>query len=117
MRVLVCGGRDYNDRRAAFAALDRVHAQRGVSCIIEGGARGADRLGADWAADHDVEHIRCPADWTRDGKAAGYRRNERMLRTQRPDLVIAFPGGKGTAHLIALARAAGVTVWEPYRPR
>ena len=114
MRVLVCGGRDYSDRDAAFAALDHVRTKRGVSCIIEGGARGADRLGAEWAELTGVEHIRCPADWARDGRAAGYLRNRSMLVEQHPNLVVALPGGRGTAHMAALARSAGVRVWTPF---
>ena len=36
----------------------------------------------------------------------------RMLEEGRPDLVIAFPGGRGTADLVARARRAGVEVME-----
>jgi predicted Rossmann-fold nucleotide-binding protein len=36
-------------------------------------------------------------------------RNARML-TYKPDLVIAFPGGRGTEDMISQARTAGVTV-------
>jgi hypothetical protein len=34
-----------------------------------------------------------------------------MLKEGHPDLVVAFPGGKGTAGMIALARAAGIPVF------
>ena len=117
MRILVCGGRDFEDAQLAFAALDRIHLKRGVSCVIEGGARGADRLGADWASVNGVANVRCPADWTRHGKSAGFVRNRSMLLTERPDMVVAFPGGRGTAHMVDLARSSGFTVWEPLRPR
>ena len=40
-----------------------------------------------------------------------------MLREGRPDLVVAFPGGKGTAHMVGLARRAGVAVLEAARPQ
>ena len=62
----------------------------GVSRVIHGGCRGADLLGG-WAARRlgiPVEVY--PADWERDGRAAGPRRNERMLREGHPDLVLAF---------------------------
>lgn len=42
MKVIVCGGRDYQDRDAVWAALDKAHAQRPLSMVIHGGARGAD---------------------------------------------------------------------------
>ena len=34
----------------------------------------------------------------------------RMLEEGRPDLVVAFPGRSGTAHMMRIARAAGVAV-------
>jgi hypothetical protein len=53
-----------------------------------------------------------PADWTRHGKAAGPKRNQLMLDKEKPDLVIAFPGGKGTADMVARAKAQGFKVME-----
>jgi predicted Rossmann-fold nucleotide-binding protein len=35
-----------------------------------------------------------------------------MLAEGRPDAVIAFPGGKGTADMVRKARAAGLPVVE-----
>ncbi|HEY2528584.1 MAG TPA: DUF2493 domain-containing protein [Xanthobacteraceae bacterium] len=108
-RVLVCGGRDYQDRTALYAALDRLHAERCFAVVITGGARGADMLAADWAAVRDVATDTYHANW-RFGRKAGPIRNKRMLDEGRPDVVIAFPGGCDTAGVIALARAAGVEV-------
>ena len=109
-RVLVCGGRDYGDRAALFAALDRLHAERRFTMLIAGGARGADTLAAEWANSRGVPAEIYMADWKRQGRAAGPIRNERMLREGKPDLVVAFPGGKGTAGMVALARNATVEV-------
>ncbi len=80
-------------------------------------ARGADLLAAAWARSRGIPARPFPADWNRDGKAAGFLRNVRMLREGRPDLVVAFPGGKGTAHMVGLARRAGVAVLEAARPQ
>jgi len=52
------------------------------------------------------------ADWHLHGKAAGPKRNQRMLDHGRPKRVIAFPGGKGTADMVDRARVAGVDVIE-----
>ena len=49
--------------------------------------------------------------WTRYGNSAGPIRNCEML-LQAPDLVVAFKGGKGTAHMVAVARKKGVKVLE-----
>lgn len=113
MRLLVCGGRDYADGDAVFRALDMARAERGVALVIHGAARGADTLAARWAAARGVPAQAFPADWETHGRAAGHIRNARMLREGRPDGVIAFPGGRGTADMIRQAEAAGVWVWEP----
>lgn len=52
-----------------------------------------------------------PADWERNGRAAGPIRNRQML-DGKPDLVIAFPGGKGTADMVAEAKRRGIAVRE-----
>ena len=45
------------------------------------------------------------ADWDKFGRAAGPIRNAQMLREGKPDLVVAFPGGRGTANMVAQAKA------------
>lgn len=111
MRVLVCGGRDFEDHASLFAELDKL--PRDGLVIIHGGARGADTLAELWAARAGVSRHRFPANWDRDGKAAGPIRNQRMIDRGRPDIVIAFPGGRGTADMIRKAEAAGVPVRRP----
>ena len=108
--ILVCGGRNYNDRRKVYETLD---AQEEPFRIIHGAARGADSLAADYARDRNIPATAYPADWRRHGSSAGYVRNRRMLEEGRPDLVIAFPGGRGTAHMAKTAREAGVPVIRP----
>ncbi|AWN47210.1 hypothetical protein DK419_13510 [Methylobacterium terrae] len=115
LRVLVCGGRDYatKDRRQMLDVAFRLGAlsdERGPLTIIEGGASGADAAAYFWATIWGVDVETFPADWAQDGRAAGPMRNARMLREARPDLVLAFPGGRGTADMVRRARAAGVPV-------
>lgn len=106
-RVLVCGGRDYADREHLFRELDLFHGLWPIETIITGGAAGADRLAGAWALARNVRLQEFPADWSR-GRRAGPERNVRMLAEGRPHLVIHFPGGRGTADMVAKARAAGV---------
>lgn len=116
MRVLVCGGRDYSDLDRVYQVLDGIHYRTPISCIIEGGAKGADYLAARWSAMRNLpDHARFPADWTVHGKAAGPRRNQRMVDEGKPDLVVAFPGGTGTADMVRRAKAAGIEVREVAR--
>lgn len=111
MRILVCGGRDFKDEYLVWQTLEQYYWEyRPEIFIIEGGAKGVDTFAHNFAESHGLERRTFNADWKRFGKAAGYRRNKQMLEEGKPDLVIAFPGGKGTAMMINLAEAAGVKV-------
>lgn len=113
MRVLVTGGRHYADREFLYAALDALHAEHGFRLLIHGGATGADALAQDWAEHRGVVPQAYPADWTKYRKAAGPIRNRQMLDEGKPDLVVAFPGGDGTANMVSIAKRAGVPVIQP----
>ncbi len=78
--------------------------------IIEGGATGTDNAAADFATNNFCKLEVFPADWKQHGRSAGYIRNKQMLFEGKPDLVVAFPGGKGTAMMVDLANRAGVKV-------
>ena len=110
MRVLVCGGREYTDRERVFAVLDAMADQ--IDRLICGGARGADDLAYIWACRRDKSPERYMAEWERYGRRAGPIRNQRMIDEGKPDLVIAFPGGRGTADMVRRARSASITVKE-----
>jgi predicted Rossmann-fold nucleotide-binding protein len=112
MRVLVCGGRNYTDKGRIYAVLDKLHESEGIDLIIQGGAKGADRVANDWAAAYGVQREQYNADWEALGSFAGPARNKWMLEQGQPDLVIAFPGGRGTADMVRKARKAGVEVVE-----
>lgn len=106
VRVLVCGGRDYQDWKKVQEVLGSMK----ISAIIHGKARGADYMAGYYARENGIEEIACPADWNRYGKAAGKRRNAEMLSKHRPDVVVAFPGGYGTADMVKRAEEACLTV-------
>lgn len=106
------GGRDYQDKEFAFHVFDRWRDERGIECIIEGGASGADALAGLWAKENGITLHTVPAEWTL-GKRAGMLRNLKMLVDYNPDVVIAFPGGNGTANMIALAYKHNVPVIHP----
>ncbi len=110
MRVLVCGGRGFTDAKLIASTLDPMHAERPFSTVIHGAAPGADTLAGEWATSRGIPVVAFPADWKGQGRAAGPIRNKRMLDEGRPDLVIAMPGGRGTANMISQAEKAGVAV-------
>ena len=110
-RVLVCGGRSYNDKRRVFEELDTIDATSRINLLIEGGASGADSLARDWAQARRRPVLTCYADWVSLGPKAGPIRNKEMLEWN-PDYVVAFPGGIGTANMVKLAKEAGINVME-----
>lgn len=112
MRVLVCGGRNFQAFEFVYETLDEIHGDGDIDTIIEGGARGADEWARIWAREASVKLITVPADWDSQGKAAGPIRNQRMVDDFKPDLVVAFPGGRGTADMVRRAKAAGIKVMK-----
>src|SRR3990167_6985013 len=106
MRILVCGSRDWPDADMIRHILEQ---QPAGSVIVHGGARGADQMGGNIAKGLGFAVEEYPADWQRNGRAAGYMRNKQMVDS-KPDLVLAFSyrSSKGTAHTIDLARQAGI---------
>jgi len=128
-RLLVCGGRTYSNAVMVYRTLDALHAEHHFTDFIQGGASGADALARDWAITHpEITRWECKATWrdlshpdavikvrasdgVRYDAKAGHRRNTRMLEW-KPDIVVAFPGGDGTANMVDQARAANVEVIE-----
>jgi hypothetical protein len=118
MRVLVTGGRDYDDLASVVGALDDLRERYGRLVVIQGGATGADQFARYWCGRQQSVHmINEPADWKAHGKAAGPIRNQRMIDEHKPDLVLAFDGGRGTADMIRRAETAGIPVQRVNRSR
>jgi hypothetical protein len=106
MRVIVTGGRDYTNRESVVNTLSQLD----ITELAHGGASGADALAAEWARSTGLKVCLYPADWITHGRAAGPIRNQWMLDDFAPDAVVAFPGKRGTAHMISIAKSAGILV-------
>lgn len=120
MRVLVCGSRTFTD----YEKMKRILDGYDITDIIEGEARGADRLAGVYGKDRGIPVHKFPADWDTHGKAAGPIRNKQMLVEGKPDLCIAFLGpvaiseftsglsdskySRGTKNMIDQAVKAGI---------
>lgn len=115
MKIIVCGGRNYLNKEQLEQEMDWIvknyYDPRWEIEIIHGGAKGADTLAGEWATSRNYRVKVFNADWKRFGKSAGPIRNERMLQ-QHPNLVVAFPGGKGTAHMVSIAKRDKLKVIE-----
>lgn len=111
MRLLICGGRDFDDFQMFDRWLRQVIADyEWPGAVISGMAPGADTMAADWAKQRGITVDAFPADWERHGRSAGPIRNQQMLDEGKPDLVLAFPGGRGTSDMVARAKKTGVKV-------
>lgn len=121
MRILVCGGREYTGyeklKRTLYTFVDEAQSKKEEIVFIQGEAKGADFLCKLFVLDELAYHEGVklesyPADWKQYGKAAGGIRNQQMLDEGKPDLVVAFPGGTGTADMVRRAKKAGVEAIE-----
>lgn len=108
--ILVCGSRDLKPSPWVYTNLAaHIHPW---DIVITGGAPGADTIAICFARGIEADVMVFPADWANEGRAAGPKRNARMLAEGKPDFVLAFPGGRGTADMVRRAKAAGVPVVE-----
>ena len=99
-RIIVCGGRDYDNQKILDFALSALTQKNDV--IVNGGATGADRMAREWAKRNGRIPETHPADWSKFGKRAGPIRN-RLMAWLGADKVIAFKGGRGTMDMVRVA--------------
>lgn len=109
MKLAIIGSRDFNNYNLLEESLKLYKSK--INKVISGAARGADSLGEKWANNNKIETLIFPADWEKHGKAAGFIRNEDIIKNC--DCCIAFWDGlsKGTAHSISLCEKYG----KPYK--
>ena len=123
LRVIIAGSRDFDDfpklMNSSIEILTGISKKRDDLDrirIISGTARGADKLGEQYAKIAGYELSKFPADWGGLGKRAGYVRNAEMAKFAVEDdsygVLIAFWDGqsRGTKHMIDLAKRCGLEV-------
>lgn len=115
-RIIVAGGRDFNNYILLTKTLDSVLERYTLSevSIVSGCCRGADAFGERYAKEHGIPVVRFPADWLEYGKAAGPIRNRKMAEyaSEGEGILVAFWDGRsrGTASMIRLAEKAGLQI-------
>ena len=110
MKVIIAGGRHFDNYDLLCRKADKILSRQGEVEIVSGAAKGADKLGERYAEERGYKITRFPADWGTFGNSAGYRRNVEMA--VYGDALIAFWDGvsKGTAHMIDIARTHSLLV-------
>lgn len=109
MRLLVCGGRHFDDGELVEVALTALHAAVPIKVLIHG---GLPKIGAPlecWARRNQVHVVRYPANYSL-GKRGDFVRDDFMLGDSRADAVLALPGGRRTAELCDRAARCGLPV-------
>lgn len=120
--VIICGSRHEPDEPTAAAVsevLAFLHLFYGVGLrVLHGDAPGIDRCAHRICIDRGITVKAYPADWGR-GRSAGPERNRKMAdnilgwqQLGHSGEVIAFPGGRGTSHMVDYATKLGLNVTE-----
>lgn len=112
-KVIIAGGREfYHYDLLNLKCRELILTNHKISDveIVSGKARGADRLGEQFAAQYGIKVKEFPANWNAHGAAAGPIRNRQMA--EYADALIAFHDGKsrGTRNMIETARELGLAV-------
>ena len=111
-KIAFAGGTDFNDHIRIWAVLDKTLAKHPGMVLLHGGSpRGAEKIAACWANNRKVAQIAFKPEWTRDAKAAPFKRNDRMLEVL-PLGVIVFPGSGITDNLADKAKKLGIPVLD-----
>lgn len=110
MRVIIAGGRDFNDYELLKRKCDRYMSDPNkVFQVISGMAKGADMLGVRYAKERDLYVQEYPADWDKYGKAAGAIRNAEMAEVAEC-LIAFYNGSPGTTHMIKEAKKKNLKI-------
>lgn len=109
-KVIVAGGRDFDDYELLKNKLDILLQNKTEVTIVSGAARGADKLGERYAKERGYAISSYPAKWNKYGNSAGYVRNREMAKFG--DALVAFWDGKskGTRHMINLAKEEALMI-------
>jgi len=111
LKLVVCGSRE-GEPKLVKHVLEALHGRGNIEILACGDATGIDSHANEWAKRIGLQRSVWPAPWHNEDPSAGPRRNAAMLKTVNPHLVLAMPGGKGTADCVKQAKELGIPVLE-----
>jgi len=109
MKTIIAGGRSFIPADVHIVWLDDLFEQCAFTEIVCGGAKGADDFGKNWAEQHGLPVKIFKAEWSLYGRSAGPRRNAEMAKYA--DSLVLFPGGKGSASMLSLAKSNNLQIF------
>lgn len=124
-KVCIAGSRSFTDWLLMWEFLEKKLADflklttgSGISEIVSGTAKGADKLGERYAVAKSIPIKRFPADWNKYGKVAGHVRNRQMAKYADACVVFWDGESRGTANMIQCTRELKLpTMVVKYRER
>lgn len=125
MRIGIVGSRSFHNYESFCVTMKEVESQFKISCVVSGGAVGADKLASVYAYNHNIPILEIVPDWqdmsepcirkvNRRGEPynalAGIKRNTQIV--EQSDVIVAFWDltSKGTRDTLKKARDAGKEV-------
>lgn len=116
-RIAFTGGADC-DPAAIWDALDKAKTRHPDMILLHGATpTGAERAAACWADSRGVAQVAFRPDWSRHGKSAPFKRNDRMLEAL-PVGIIVFAGTGIQDNLADKAKKMRIPLWDfRKRPR
>lgn len=124
-KLLVSGGRDFEDIELVYYFLDRFHynPDKGIFILIHGAAKGLDTLASRWAKDRKVMEFPFVPEYDKfeNKKLAPLARNQKMIDIGKPTCAMIFPGQGwntdmtregGTADMFRKCMKAGLHTYQ-----
>ncbi|HKZ11449.1 MAG TPA: DUF2493 domain-containing protein [Rhodanobacteraceae bacterium] len=112
LRVIVCGGREFNDKAMLSRVLWYVHERRGIAEVIHGGQRGAEQMANRWCFEMGIRRVEVRAEWGRYGSTKALMIRNRQMFALQPHGVIAFPSDRNSQTMVQSARELHVPVLD-----
>ena len=110
-RLVIAGSRSFQNYPALAAAVDQYLqklAPKKPVVIVSGTARGADRLGEQYARQKGYQLEEYPANWHYFGRAAAIKRNAQMAEIANAAIVFWDGQSAGAQNMIESAQAQGI---------
>lgn len=123
LRCVIAGSRDITSYEFVESIIDKCPWKDEITSVLSGTANGVDKLGEQWAQKNNIQIERYPANWDRDGKSAGPKRNKIMAGTAHAAIIIHKlssdgVGSKGTQNMKELAEHYKLKLYYvPVRPK